>query len=152
MMLTIGLIFFVVAAGTLEAVEIPCEKVESFERFKRCCYLRETAINDANVTVAGLENSDVDAIVFADNEKIEFLPVNVYKKFPNLEGFLASDAAVKKISALNFGRLSNLKLLDLSSNQIEFIPDNCFQGLIKLYKINLSKVIHYLVNLLIIFE
>lgn len=62
--------------------------------------------------------------------------VQVCEKYPNVEVYLAPNASIKEISALNFERLSNLKLLDLRRNQIKFIPDNCFQGLTQLYKIN----------------
>lgn len=126
-------------AGKLEAVELNCEKIESYKRFANCCYLNEaTVITEANVTIPGLRNLDVRAVLFTGNEKIKFLPVNVHRKFPNLETYMATDAAVKVISFLQFARLSKLKMLDLASNQIEFIPDDCFHGLTNLYKINLS--------------
>lgn len=132
-MLATAVVFFVAAVATFEAAEIPCEKVDVYDTFKQCCYLNETAVIDvANVTVAGLENSEVDAILFDDNSKIKLLPVNLYKKFPNLENFQARNASIKEISALNFQRLSNLEYIDLEVNQIEFIPDDCFQGLSKL--------------------
>lgn len=137
-MLTLALVFLV-AVSKLEAAEINCENFERYKRFEKCCFLSETAeISEANVTIADLENPDVEAILFDNNKKTQFLPVNVYEKFPNLEVYLAVDAAVKEILALNFARLINLKLLELQRNQIESVPDNCFQGLTKLYKINLS--------------
>lgn len=139
-MLTIALVLFVTAVVELKAAEISCEKVDGYDTFKQCCYLNGTAVIDAvNVTFAGPENSDVDAILFDENKKIEFLPVNVYRNFPNLENYLARNASVKKISALNFQRLTSLEYIDLEVNQIDFIPDNCFQGLTKLNVILLSK-------------
>lgn len=138
-MFTIILMFVLIAACKLEAVEIDCEKVDHYERFEKCCYLDGTTeIREINDTIADLENTDVDVILFRGKEKNEFLPVNVYEKFPNLEVYLATKAAVEEILALNFQSLSKLRLLDFSDNLIKSIPDDCFQGLTKLNKIKLS--------------
>lgn len=122
-------------------VEIDCEKVDHFIRFEKCCFLNDFTVIDAvNVTFAEPEKLDVEAILFSGNENIKFLPSNVYKKFPNLEVYLARKAAIREISALNFQWLFKLKWLDLQRNQIEFIPDDCFKGLTSLYKINLGSL------------
>lgn len=126
------------SASRLEAVEIACEKIDHYQRFDKCCHFNEvTVIDAANVTIAGLENSEVQAMAFSDNKNIKFLPVSVYTKFPTLEFYLAQNAAIKEISALNFEKLSNLKVLDLSIKEIEFISDDCFQGLRKLFNLDL---------------
>lgn len=146
-MLKTFVIFLVVAASILEtfqikvkAAEIECEKIDRFIRFKKCCHLHEkTIIRQMNITIAGLEDSRVEAILFSGNENIKFLPVKVYENFPNLEIYLARKAAVAEISASNFKNLVDLKLIDLQRNQIEIVPEDCFQGLTSLYKINLGK-------------
>lgn len=131
---------FIFAVKIIEAAEISCEKIDSFERFETCCYFNEaTMINISDASFAGHENSDVSALLIANNRKVEFLPTDIYKKFPNLEVYFAKGTSVKKISSQNFARLTNLRLLDLSMNELEVIPDDCFQGLTRLYKIDLSK-------------
>lgn len=128
-----------VAIVKLEAVEINCEKIDLSVTFGTCCYLNKvTVISAENATFGTAENVVVDTINLADNRRVEFLPVEVSKKFPNLKAYHASDAAIRKISALNFAGLSSLKWLDLSRNEIEFIPDDCFEGLKKLQNINLG--------------
>lgn len=137
-MFAIFLVFFV-AAVKLEAAELNCEKIESYERFKTCCYLNKTSeIREENVELGGIKNLNVSTILFNGNKKIEFLPVKVFKTSPNLKAFLAIGAAIKKISASNFAGLSNLRYLTLRGNKIQFIPDDCFQGLNHLQDINLS--------------
>lgn len=138
-MWTEPLVFFVIAAVKLEAVEIDCGKIDPYKRFQKCCYLYEV-IREASVTFSGPENSEVQAVWLRSPiiSKSEFLPVNIYKKFPNLKVYIASSASIKKISFLNFEKLMHLNLLDLNTNQIELIPDNCFKGLAKLQKIDLS--------------
>lgn len=139
-MLAIAFIFFV-AAGKLAAIEISCERVDRFDTFQKSCYLNETTeIRAVNVTVNGLENSEIETIIFDYNKKIRFLPLKVYKKYPNLKQFLARRAAVKQISALNFEKLLSLKILSLLGNEIEFIPNDCFQGLTQLQELFLSKI------------
>lgn len=138
-MLAIVLVFLMVAAAKLENIEINCERIDRFGSVEKCCYLNDTTvIVDINVTLGGLEIADVHGISFVQNKKIQRLPVKIYKKIPNLVFYWISSASIKEISALNFEKLLTLEVLDLSDNQIEFIPDYCFQGLSKLSKIDLS--------------
>lgn len=124
------------------AAEIRCEKIILFDLSKKCCYLNSTTkINEIHTTLADLESFEVDAILFDNNKKIEFLPVKIYKKFPNLESYLARNTSVKEISALTFEKLSSLKLLDLRENEIESIPNLCFDDLIKLNLLRLGTII-----------
>lgn len=135
---TLVLMFFL-ATGKTKASKINCEKIDRLDKFEKCCYLNETTIiSTIDVTFAGLESPNVRAAIFDSNQNVQFLPVNIYTKFPNLEVYLAKNAAVTEISALNIQKLLNLKLLDLQNNRIEFIPDDCFQGLTKLNRIILS--------------
>lgn len=138
-MLSIVLIIFAVSVGQLETVEISCEKFVHVFPSKKCCYLNEnTVISAVNFTVADLEHGEVDGILFNDNKDVGYLPVEVYKKFPNLVYFWASNTSIKEISALNFDRLSSLDYLGLANNQIEFVPNFCFESLIRVEYINLS--------------
>lgn len=138
-MLGIIFVFLVAAFNNLEAAEIECEKINPFGSSKKCCFFDyNTVISANNVTVSGLENSKIDAILFSYNKKIQFLPVNVHERFPSLEFYLAKDAAIQGVSALNFNKLSSLKYLDLRKNQITFIPSDCFKTLIRINVIHLS--------------
>lgn len=123
-----------------EEVNINCETRVSSEKLQSYCYLNETTMISAdNVELLDNKIFDVNAIIFDYNKKIEFLPINVYKSFPNLKTYYASQASIKNITSSNFKRLLKLKLLDLSRNQIEIIPEDCFQGLNQLQKICLGK-------------
>lgn len=139
-MFPIVLVSIVVAISQLAAAEINCERIDQLNTYKKCCFLNATTeIIETGATLAGLENSDVDAILFEFNRKIQFLPVNVYRIFPKLEFYLARNASVKEITALNFRQLTSLKVLELRFNQIEFIPNDCFEGLEQLIELGLSK-------------
>lgn len=139
-MYAIIVIFFVAAVRKLDATGIHCEKIERFAGFKYCCFLNSTTVISAiGVIFADPENIDVDSILLADNKKIQYLPIKVHKKFPKLETYGSKNAPVKEISALNFEGLMSLKSLDLRKNQIKFIPNDCFEDLIKLLVVNLGK-------------
>lgn len=133
MMLAIILIF-AVAVSKLEATQISCEKIEGYPRItgKRCFMNSTTTISTADVTLADLANVDVYGLMFDFNKKIEFLPVEVYKTFPNLAVLAAENCSLKEISARNFEKLVGLVFLDLQGNHIKSIPNYCFEGLTKL--------------------
>lgn len=132
----------VVTVAQFEAAEINCSRIDRSKEFTVVCRFEKTfIISEENVTFDGLENPEVDEIWFDVNKNIEFLPVQVYKKFPSSERYLAANLAIKQISASNFEKLVNLRTLVLTDNQIEFIPDDCFKNLNKLFEINLRNVI-----------
>lgn len=138
-MLVIAVMFFMATAAQIGSAEVSCEYNYRCVKNYKCCLLTSaTVISANNVTIGGLENSEIGGIAFHNNKKIQFLPVNVHKKFINLKYYMASDAAVKEISAVNFQRLFELRYLDLQNNQIEFIPNFCFDGLIMLNQILLG--------------
>lgn len=148
-MLAIALVFLVIFVQ-IKAKIIDCETIEStdewnsitdkYSTLQETCLLNgTTVISDENVELGGIKNVNVDTILLNNNKKIEFLPVRVYKTFPNLEIYLASEAAIKKISALNFAGLSKLEFLILDFNKIEIIPEDCFQELIQLQEIDLGR-------------
>lgn len=142
-MLVIVFLWFVAAAvNKLESTEISCNKVHAtgiIAGLGCSCFFDSTAvISESNVTLADLGNFTADAIMFADNKKIEFLPVNVYKQCPLVQFYVARNLSLKEISAANFERLSSLHYLNLSTNLIKFIPNFCFEGLTKLKRIILS--------------
>lgn len=146
-MFVIAIIFlFAASAGKLEAAKVSCEKFDSILFYKKLCFFNgTTVIGFVNTTVADLENSDVDGIVFESNKKINFLPVNVYKKFPNLVTYGARNASIKEISTMNFDRLTRLAYLDLRANEIKFVPNSCFEGLFELKELFLgTKATNYL--------
>lgn len=134
-----SLILIVFAVCQSKTSEIKCERIFPYHNYKKCCYFdKTTKINSINFTIDIQEIPEIDAILFDNNKNVVFLPVNVYKKFPYLKYYHAKNASVKKISALNFEGLSSVKLLNLESNQIEFIPNYCFEALTKLNEISLS--------------
>lgn len=138
-MLLISTLLIVAVVEGFEAVAISCEEVSSCYNYNCCKFEKTTGIDSKNITIAGEEDQAVNAVSIQYNKKIQFLPVGVHRKFPNLEAYVAKSASVKEISALNFEKLTNLKILNLQNNQIEFVPNFCFEGLTKIEEISISK-------------
>lgn len=122
------------------AADVSCERIEKSSVEGQYCFMVDnTTIVDADVTLADPENNDVTGLFFNSNKKIEFLPVEVYKNFPNLRVYPAHYCSIREISARNFGELQNLLFIDLRGNQLKSIPNYCFSGLSKLSKLLLGK-------------
>lgn len=54
------LALIVTVAGKLEAMEIKCEKIASYDRFEQCCFFNgNSTIGEKNVAIDDMENGDV---------------------------------------------------------------------------------------------
>ena len=71
----------------------------------------------------------VKAVEITHNKNIEYLPVKVYEKFPNLAGYSAYNSLVKEIRYENFENLFKLQIVVLQNNQISNIPKDTFKDL-----------------------
>lgn len=137
-MLAILMAIVTVASGAV-AAEINCTDIFQLSKVRVACSVGNTTeINQDNVIFSGNKKFVVNLLWFERNDKIIFLPVKVYEKFPNLKTYSAFNVGIREISALNFEKLWDLGILNLSGNQIEFIPDDCFKKLHKLFETNLS--------------
>lgn len=77
--------------------------------------------------------------LFIRSKEIRILPDEVFKSFPNLIVYEASDCSIEEIWALNFNGLSKLRQLTLGRNKLQFIPRNAFQELRQLESLNLGE-------------
>lgn len=120
------------------AVEIDCEKIEIVGKARTCFMTNRTAIRTTSVSFyTGLDDS-VNAISFSFNQKIDFLPIQVEQKFPNLIEYRAAKCALRRVTKANFEFLNKLEALRLSGNRIERIASDTFEGLFKLKLINIG--------------
>lgn len=99
----------------------------------------EAVINKHGFKIDAEKNENVLIIDMSDEKLIEFLPVNVAEKFPNLQFYNAPDCAIKTIYKENFRDLSKLKYLNLYGNQLTKIESGIFDDLKSLTKLYLTK-------------
>lgn len=89
---------------------------------------RKTEIRGLNYTIKDRKNGSVQALDFNNNKNIEFLPVRVASRFPNIVELDARNCSIRSISKENFDRLHYLKLVYLQGNQIEAVSSDTFDG------------------------
>lgn len=105
------------------------------------CYLEKvTEIHETDVTFdKNLNDRTIKALLLYNNKNIQYLPVDVYKSFPNIRVVAAQRCSIKKIKRNNFINLAHVVSLELNYNQIEIIHDDTFLGLSTIERIGLSK-------------
>jgi Leucine-rich repeat (LRR) protein len=110
-----------------------------FLGFLQTCFMDyQTTIDSDDYQLGLIENQIFDALSFASNNKIEYLP-KAHREISNIKIYAASSCLIKKISYENFEGLKDLRFLLLSWNQIEIIPRKTFCDLTSLTQLYLRK-------------
>lgn len=118
-----------------------CESVTPFYSSGEWCFLNGTTVIDKKDEIFHfMLDQSVDGLFFNENKKIEYLPVAVYRSFPNLIEYQANDCSIKEISRKNFEKLYKLNYIRLHFNQIEKITSDTFADLPLLRGIALSEL------------
>lgn len=118
-----------------------CESVSPLYSSGEWCFMNESSIIDKkDETFHFMLDQSVDGLFFNENKKIEYLPVAVYRSFPNLIEYQANDCSIKEISRKNFEKLYKLNYIRLHFNQIEKITSDTFADLPLLRGIALSEL------------
>jgi leucine-rich repeats and immunoglobulin-like domains protein 1/3 len=73
------------------------------------------------------------------NDRIHFLPINVYKTFPNIYSLSSFRTSLTTICKENFVNLIKLEYLSLTHNSISHVAADSFEGLINLKLIWLNQ-------------
>lgn len=124
--------------------EIACDSDECF--VDPCCLITTTAINASDFTFSGLEDESVLLFDSARNQNVEFLPIRISNKFPNLVSYNADRCAIREISKTNFANLFHLRMLNLIGNRLEIIKSDTFKDLVNLESLLLCKYL-FLTNI-----
>lgn len=120
---------------------ISCDAIVNCLDFENCCFGNATAaIHSKSFKFAGNDET-VYVIWFSSNGKIKYLPIQVSNSFPNLEIYNAENCTISEISKENFENLHNLQTLNLAGNQIEVVPDDAFEDLSILDRIDLGNLL-----------
>lgn len=117
----------------------PFSKCESLKNYGCCVVEPGSRIDSDDYSfVANANYSQLEILRIVKQRNIEFLPVSVYKSFPKLKIYYVANTPVQKISKKNFEKLYELWALYLENNQIEVIPSDTFEDLVKLENVNIS--------------
>lgn len=130
---------------TFASTEINCEKIEQGNDVK-LCYLDKTTSINSNDTAIATKDDSVKGIFMQYNEKIRYLPVQVHKKFANLQKYFAAECSIQAISKANFEKLTKLQEIWLTTNEITSVKSDTFQGLSSLKIIKLGEFDYFPTN------
>lgn len=97
-----------------------------------------TIIDNINYPIKFERNLKVKSLQTKNNQKIEFLPILVDEKFPNLVVYKVKNCNVQKVVNENFNNLNKLEILELPANKIDHIAENSFKSLVNLKILNLN--------------
>lgn len=116
-----------------------------YGRMSKCCHVTDTEILHDDSTFLAVEDISVDGLQIRNTDGFDllpvshFLPVRIYRSYPNIIGIYAGGQKLKEISKKNFQRLLKLEYLFLNNNNIQKIKSDTFEGLIKLKTVNLGE-------------
>lgn len=120
--------------------QIACEEISPDFKYELCCEMRSyTVIKDITYTISDLFNNEIFTIDLSENQNIEFLPILLHQKFPNITSYEAARCSIKEISKRNFESLFQLWKVELQENQIYAVLSDTFEGLFNLNYLDLSK-------------
>lgn len=124
--------------------EIPCEKFdmtswENLGKLLTCDMEGEKRIDTPYFKISSPRQGNVQAITFGNNKKIDYLPLDTFKTYPNLLVFGAWNCSIKSIHKGNFQYLDRLKIIFLHHNQLETINSDTFEDLLNLEFLSLGK-------------
>lgn len=138
----------IIQLGRVASETILCESISEgqfssvgFTEALKTCLMHDTTTIDSEGFVISPADSSVLAMTFFHNKEISFLPIKVYKTFPNLEVYNAESCSLTSVSELNFKKLRKLKFLSLMDNQIERIKSDTFEDLALLETLWLGRII-----------
>lgn len=129
----------------LTSVEIPCEKTGNNQwpiqtGVKRTCFMnKRTAISHYDTTIASAKDDCIEGLFFSKNKKINYLPLSVYKIFPNLVVYDAGECSVKAVSKKHLKGLAKLEKIWISSNLLQTLTGDVFDDLVSLKWLHLSE-------------
>lgn len=104
-----------------------------------CIFENSTTIDSRDFLISNAYDHEVLNLIMNGKTAVEFLPVFVNLKFPNLGTYHADHCNISEISRMNFANLTKLREISLAGNRIEIVLKNTFEGLVLLEKINLSE-------------
>lgn len=115
--------------------------IRSYNRTAGCCILEYGTLIDSPDYFFGNNNNyeKLEIMMILRQRNMEFLPVRLNERFPNLKFYWAIDTPVTRIFKKNFEKMQSLTLLSLIRNQIEVIRSDSFEDLINLKQIYISK-------------
>lgn len=110
-----------------------------FGKDKTCFVNERTSIESDDTRLAIQDDETITGFWPQENKKIKFLPIEIYKSFPNLNALDAVGCSISVISKKNFEKLDKLTGLFLDRNHIATVYSDTFEDLTSLKRLSFSK-------------
>lgn len=127
---------------------VSCKKIKNFywenAGRQKTCHLDESVQILSKFTKIYRRDESVTGLLFWQNSRIKYLPIQMSEKIPNLVAIDAQSCSVTEISYENFAGLNKLQNLILSRNKIERVYADTFKDLINLKWLALGKQNFYM--------
>lgn len=134
-----GVLICLSLAMTIKVSAFCCSDIKEKDWFGTklvTCYVTSNTINDPDCTTV---RTDIKAFSVEGQRGITALPIDISKRFPNLEIYDAGSCSITSVSKANFAKLSKLRKLWLGFNQITAIAVDVFEDLTSLDYLAIGK-------------
>lgn len=108
------------------------------------CCVSTLDIQEKNMVIAGKtgvhkrnKNDASVKSIFINNTDTKYIPANLGKLF-SLTSFIMKNTLLQEIESKNFLQMEKITVLELSHGKLKTIPENAFNALLELTKIDLS--------------
>lgn len=86
-------------------------------------------INGRETTISSPRDENIQALDFLDSERVLYLPIKVFEKFPKLVCYRAQYCSLKVLAKEHFENLRYLRGLWCTHSQIQTIKKDAFDDL-----------------------
>ena len=125
--------------------EISCDLSEAYWKYSASelftCTIKNQPIDHSNfkVKISQADGEKVKGLIFDDDKKVKFLPMNLAEVFPNLEELSVKHSFIESISGKTLEGLKSLKRLSITNNDLSVIEKENFAHLTQLEELDLNE-------------
>lgn len=116
------------SSGHFETSE-RCHHLNNCKRYEQFFVSTEAIFETPRVDISCLTSEEINWFDISENKNVQYLPMNVFRKFPNLEIYYAFKSGVLEIHRNNFYGAEKLQGLWLDHNEIITIESGSFNEL-----------------------
>lgn len=143
----VRLFLLTLSSLTTSAIRINCNYLTKQNSVVSECVIFDLEVKFPNETVSSISGNlpgvlnyeKVKTFRVKDSPRFEFIPTGIEKFFPNVERIEISRSGLKNLTQNNLKNFSNLKFLNLTSNQLDHLDSDVFEFNDKIEEIDLSE-------------
>lgn len=107
------------------------------QRELKSCSIIQTIGNEDYVLDSDVDDT-IEEFIIRKMKKVQFLPVNISDKFPNLKLLEVNDCGLTVVRSFYFKNMFNVQRMDLNHNEIDTIEVDAFKDLVSVERLFLE--------------